>query len=584
MSSVFLSNVDDYLAPSQACVNPLFAESVNTKQVNVIDISSKEVAVVVPRTRTIRRKRKPSDIVGIPTAPTEPTETAKVTMADCLACSGCVTSAETVLVEQHSLKTLREKLAMQGMSSTQGPTIVFTVSPASWADVLRHLDLRDVDMSRRKLATLLHQTCQASVVLDGQIPLQWSLQEAAREFCHSYKRGRVTTKSPPASIALSATQSQLLRDGTIVTHTTRSESHLPLVSSSCPAVVCLVEKSHPNRVPNLATTKSPMALAGSYFSSPDCNSTGVKQYWHVGIMPCHDKKLEASRRDFTVNDHPDVDLVITTSEWIDLIRETCNSSDVNAVREYVESLEPAPSVTSLDADGCDKPSGVVLVEVRSNDSGDTQTSSEDDFFAHSSGGYADFIFRFAAKSLFGFDVEGKLPWSPVEKRGKMSARVAASRKKDYHHVTLYQLSDGSYSTQRDIVDDAVPVLRFATAYGFQTLQRILQPLNKNELEFDYIEAMACPSGCLNGGGQVRLADRESPKETRQRVAETQARCKVVTCLDDHTINMDVYSKTCPSGPFGPEAQLHLHTRYHVVPPLQHSLGAAAGVAVQDTQW
>ncbi|KAI2494392.1 Iron only hydrogenase large subunit [Fragilaria crotonensis] len=582
MSSVFLSNVDDYLGPSQACVNPLFAESVNTKQDNAIDMPSKEVAVVVPRTRTIRRKRKPSDIVGIPTAPTE---TAKVTMADCLACSGCVTSAETVLVEQHSLKTLREKLATLELSSPHtAPSIVFTVSPASWADVLRHLDLPEATISRRKLATLLHQTCRASVVLDGQVPLHWSLQEAAREFCHAYNRGRVTTAPPPASIALSATQSQLLHDGTIVTHTARSESHLPLVSSSCPAVVCLVEKSYPNHVPHLATTKSPMALAGSYFTSQEHNLTGVKQFWHVGIMPCHDKKLEASRRDFTVNDQPDVDLVITTSEWIDLIRETCNSSDVKVMREYVESLEPAPSVTSLGTDGCEDSSVVVLVEVGSDDSFNTQTFNEDDFFAHSSGGYADFIFRFAAKNLFGFNVEGQLPWSPVEKRGKMSARVAASRKKDYHAVTLYRLSDGSYSMQRPVVDDAVPVLRFATAYGFQTLQRILQPMDKNELEYDYIEAMACPSGCLNGGGQVRLADRESPKETRQRVAETQARCSVLSCLDVNAMNMDVYSKSCPSGPFGPEAQLQLHTRFHVVPPLQHSLGAAAGVAVQDTQW
>ena len=587
MSSVFLSNVDDYLAPSQACVNPLFAESVNAKENNVNDVPSKEVAVVVPRLRTIRRKRKPSDVVTVG-IPSDTTETAKVSMADCLACSGCVTSAETVLVEQHSLKTLREKLATLALSSSHPTTkIVFTVSPASWADVLRHLDLPEAATSRQKLATFLNQTCRASVVLDGEVPLLWSLEEAAREFCHAYRRGRVTTTTtpPPASIALSATQSKLLQDGTIVTHTTRSESHLPLVSSSCPAVVCLIEKSHPNRVPHLATTKSPMAMAGSYFSSSEYYSNGgTEQCWHVGIMPCHDKKLEASRRDFTVNDQPDVDLVITTNEWIDLIRETCGSSDAKVMRAFVESMEPAPSIPSLDMDGGEEPS-VVLVEMKSVDSSERQISSENYFFAHSSGGYADFIFRFAAKTLFGFSVEGHLPWRPIEKRGKMSARVAASRKKDYHSVALYRLSDGSYTMQRHDTDDATPVLHFATAYGFQTLQRILQPSDKNELDYDYIEAMACPSGCLNGGGQARLADRESPKETRQRVTETQRRCKVISSSNDISdMNMDVYSKMCPSGPFGPEAQLRLHTHYHVVPPLQHSLGAAAGVAVQDTQW
>lgn len=556
MSSVFLSNVDDYLAPSQACVNPLFAESVNTKKE---DDTPEEVkpAVVVPRTRTIRRKRKPLE--GGAIIPSAPQETAKVSMADCLACSGCVTSAETVLVEQHSLKTLKKKLA-----ATTNKSIVFTVSPASWADMLRHLQISDAAATRRKLATFLHQTCRASVVLDGQVPLKWSLEEAAREFCHAYEH-RTSSSPPPASIALSATQSQLLQDGSIVTHNARSESHLPLVSSSCPALVCLVEKSYPTIVPHLATTKSPMSLAGCYFS----------ESLHFCIMPCHDKKLEASRKDFVVDEQPDVDLVITTQEWIELIGQTCGSTDVDAMRQFVESLEPATSVSSLEQSRDEHK--VVLVEPQFGNDAETM-EVDDDFFAHSSGGYADFIFRYSAHHLFGYPTEGPLPWKPVASRGKMSARVAASRKKDYHAVSLHRLEDGSYSMEPQ--ENGTPVLRFVTAYGFQTLQRILQPLDKGELEFDYVEAMACPSGCLNGGGQVRLVDRETPKETRQRVAETRCHMKLPTS----DTNRDVYSKVCPSGPFGAEAQLRLHTRYHVVPPLQHSLGAAAGVAVLDTQW
>ena len=53
---------------------------------------------------------------------------------------------------------------------------------------------------------------------------------------------------------------------------------------------------------------------------------------------------------------------------------------------------------------------------------------------------------------------------------------------------------------------STPVLRFAIAYGMQTIQRALQSLEN----FDYLEAMACPAGCLNGGGQdSRVGSRDS---------------------------------------------------------------------------
>ena len=224
-------------------------------------------------------------------------------MADCLACSGCVTTAETVLVEQHSLATLRRALEDQ----PQRP-VVMTISPASWADIMRKLQIRPSLSLKRRLTTLLHRTCRASAVLDGRLPLQWSLQEAGREFCHAYRRRSSQASSiPPPSLALSST-TLTYADGTIVERHEREESRVPMLTSSCPAVVCLVEKSAPAAVPHLSTTKSPMAMAGAYFSNSAC--------FHVAIMPCHDKKLEASRKDLQhQKDAHDVDLVITTQEW-----------------------------------------------------------------------------------------------------------------------------------------------------------------------------------------------------------------------------------------------------------------------------
>ena len=49
-------------------------------------------------------------------------------------------------------------------------------------------------------------------------------------------------------------------------------------------------------------------------------------------------------------------------------------------------------------------------------------------------------------------------------------------------------------------------LRFAYAYGFRNIQNIVQKLKRNKCDYDFVEIMACPSGCVNGGGQIRSID------------------------------------------------------------------------------
>ena len=196
-------------------------------------------------------------------------------------------------------------------------------------------------------------------------------------------------------------------------------------------------------------------------------------------------------------------------------------------------------------------------------------------------------------SLTVFWREGELSWAPVQTqqtRRIASARVAAStkRRREFFQVTLHRHIDGSYSCQHQSERD-VPSATLATAYGSQTIQRVLQqspftPTSSTALTFDYVEAMACPSGCPNGGGQIRDANqRETPTETRQRVNDTQG-IMSLTSERAGPVIADYPMDLCPTGPFGTEAKRILHTRYHVVPPLQLTTGAVAGVALQDTQW
>mmetsp|Transcript_32149 Transcript_32149/g.48529 ORF Transcript_32149/g.48529 Transcript_32149/m.48529 type:complete len:595 (-) Transcript_32149:226-2010(-) len=594
MSPVFLSNVDDYVAPSQACVNPLFADDVN-KDTKTDNEGSK--GLVVPKKRHAVGRKQESRNPSIATSNDNAVGT--VTMADCLACSGCVTSAETILVEQHSLKMLDDRLA------TSPSKVVATISPAAWADIMRHLEIPENEIyeTKRCISMAMHKVCGASLVLDGKIPLQWSLLESGMEFCDAYLvRKEAISKIqsiPPPSIAISSNQSKLIGRNDVLTHVARSKSHLPLISSSCPALVCWIEKSQADLVPHLSTSKSPMAMAGTYLSSLN------DDIFHFAIMPCHDKKLEASRKDFFLSktERQEVDLVLTTQEWFELLCRGAGSVNKAEVRSYIQSLEPAPVVSSLN-DAIHKQLESVSILPEFYVPTKFKQKENTKFFQDGSGGYADFIFRFAAKKLFGYSIalDQTLPWKHVgdssEQSRRVSARVASLRKRQQlYSVSLYKLQRTDEKNINGTVTDnysmtfeegAQTVLKFAVVNGYQTLQRILQPPapksdHSHFLMYDYIEAMACPYACLNGGGQLRLVDRETPKETRQRVAETQA--KFAQQYHQSVIeNQDIYTKICPSGPFGIEAQCRLHTRYHVVPPLEHSTGAVAGVAINDTQW
>jgi hypothetical protein len=52
-------------------------------------------------------------------------------------------------------------------------------------------------------------------------------------------------------------------------------------------------------------------------------------------------------------------------------------------------------------------------------------------------------------------------------------------------------------------DNGTVLLRFASAYGFRNIQSLVRQIRSGRCAYDYVEVMACPGGCLNGGGQLR---------------------------------------------------------------------------------
>lgn len=106
------------------------------------------------------------------------------------------------------------------------------------------------------------------------------------------------------------------------------------------------------------------------------------------------------------------------------------------------------------------------------------------------GGYLEFIFIYAAKELFGVEVTQLEYQTPP-------------RKRDYRELTLTVNNES--------------VLRFAACYGFNNIKNVCKAIKQGTCKYDFVELMACPGACLNGGGQIRPTPPELPKQVLTRV-------------------------------------------------------------------
>ncbi|NXO46657.1 NARFL factor, partial [Locustella ochotensis] len=232
-------------------------------------------------------------------------EKAKITLNDCLACSGCITSAESVLVSQQSHGELCKVLALNKVAAAQEQkVVVVSVSPQSRASLAARCKLGLLETAQ-KLTSFLKSVHH---VLDTTFSRNFSLLESQREFVGRFRRQA------------------------------EDKTALPMLASACPGWICYAEKTHGSFIiPHISTTKSPQQVMGSLVKGYFAEQKGLPpdRIYHVTVMPCYDKKLEASRPDFFNQEYQtrDVDCVITTGEVLKLLeQEGVALSDV----------EPAP--------------------------------------------------------------------------------------------------------------------------------------------------------------------------------------------------------------------------------------------------
>lgn len=273
----------------------------------------------------------------------------------------------------------------------------------------------------------------------------------------------------------------------------------PILTSACPGWICYAEKTHPYVLPHLSRLKSPQALTGTLVKSVLSQRYNIhpSQIWHLAIMPCFDKKLEASRSELTSaawlpnydssqEKVRDVDCVITARELLHLA----------AARGIKLASLPRTPLTSAERIPFPDPKLDAFLFPQSR-------RTNQNSVAGSSGGYLYHILQ---------TYQSRNPGSTIN--------VSRGRNAD---VVEYSVVRGSET-----------IIRAARFYGFRNIQNLvrrLKPAKASRLpggrigvsrrpgaagaaagegvkDYAYVEVMACPGGCTNGGGQIKVTEVE----------------------------------------------------------------------------
>ena len=229
-----------------------------------------------------------------------------------------------------------------------------------------------------------------------------------------------------------------------------SGENLPLFTSCCPAWVKFCEERYPDLAKNLSTCRSPQQMFGAvvreYYKDPE--KSGGKRIVSVSIMPCTAKKEEILRPESTTNGKQDIDYVLTTTELIGMIRKA-------GIR-----------FENLEIEATDMPFGI---------------GSGAGVIFGVTGGVTEAVLRRLREGHNRVEME-KIKFSGV--RGEEGLKEVEF---DYNGRTI----------------------RAAVVSGLGNANNLMKRIQKGEVQYDFVEVMACRRGCIMGGGQPVPVDTES---------------------------------------------------------------------------
>lgn len=249
----------------------------------------------------------------------------------------------------------------------------------------------------------------------------------------------------------------IMEEGTEFLERLQTNRDLPMFTSCCPAWVRYLENLHPDMLKHLSTCKSPQSMFSPVLKEvlpvkfPDYNRENLVV---VSIMPCTAKKAEATRFEFSKNNILDTDIVLTTKELGRMIKEA--GIDFNRL----------------------------------------EVSKPDSPFGEYTG----------AGTIFG--ASGGVAEAAV----RTAYEVATGKALD--NIDIKELR-GVHNRCRDVefnINGSKVVVRVVST--LKEAEKSIQEIKAGNAKFHMLEVMACPGGCVNGGGQPKSCDSSLIKEKR----------------------------------------------------------------------
>lgn len=297
----------------------------------------------------------------------------------------------------------------------------------------------------------------------------------------------------------------IMEEGTEFIERLNNNGVLPMITSCSPGWINYCEKNYPDQLEHLSSCKSPHTMFGalvkSYFAEK--NNIEPSKIFVVSVMPCIAKKYEITREDMAGAGYPDVDAVITTRELARMIKQA-----------HID-------FTSLEDSKFDDPMG--------------EATGAAAIFG-TTGGVMEAALRTVAEVVTGEKLEN-LDFEDV--RGKEGIKKAT--------VTL----EGKE-------------IKVAVASGLKNARKVMDEVRAGTADYQFIEIMACPGGCVMGGGQpIHTSKERASIDIRKKRADalyTADEKSVVRKSHENPVLKKIY-KDYLGEPGGHKAHELLHTTY-----------------------
>ena len=253
----------------------------------------------------------------------------------------------------------------------------------------------------------------------------------------------------------------IMEEATELVKRLRNNDNLPMTTSCCPAWVKYTEMFYPENIPHLSSCKSPHQMLGavikSYFA--DKNHIDPSKIYVVSVMPCIAKKYERQREELKVNGISDVDAVITT-------------------RELARMLKQANiDFPKLEDEEFDNPMG--------------EATGAGAIFG-TTGGVMEAALRAAYELITGEELQ---------------------------NVEFEQVR-GAKGIKKATVQMGDKEVRVAVAHGLGNAKKIMEEIKSGKADYQFVEVMACPGGCIMGGGQpIKNSKTRATVDVRRKRAE-----------------------------------------------------------------